>query len=75
MTLTATSPGADDPRETAPSPLSRLHPGHATGLAEFLVFADWPPEMLDDFGGDPEFTSEVQAEMRRLSSRVAADQG
>ena len=33
MKVTAISPDADDPRETAPSPLSRLHPGHA---------GDWP---------------------------------
>ena len=56
MKVTAISPDAADPRETAPSPLSRLHPGHAEEVAEFLVFADQSPEMLDDFGGDPEFT-------------------
>jgi hypothetical protein len=84
MKVTAPDPDAGTLRETrmrtvsqalvapAPSPLTRLHPGHATELASFLVFADWAPEDLEAFGGDPEFTSEVQAAMRALQAAGGA---
>ena len=56
----------------APSPLSQLHPGHATELASFLVFADWAPEDLEGYDGDEAFTSEVQAAMRALQAAGGA---
>ena len=68
MKVTAISPGADDTRETAPSPLSWLHPGHAEELASFLVFAEWVPEDLEHYDGDAEFTAQVQAAMRALQT-------
>jgi hypothetical protein len=72
MKVTAISPDADDPRETAPSPLSQLHPGHAGELARFLSLeAGWTTADLDLLDGDEEFTAEeftaeVEAEMRAL---------
>lgn len=69
MKVTAISPDADDPRETAPSPLSQLHPGHAGELARFLALeAGWTTADLDLLGGDEEFTAEVEAEMRVLQA-------
>jgi hypothetical protein len=50
-----------------PSALSQLHPDLVTELAWFLArAAGWSPEDLDGFGGDPEFTAEVQAAMADL---------
>jgi hypothetical protein len=67
MKVTAISPSADDPRETAPSPLSQLHPDLATETARFFALeAGWTPEDLDGLDGDPEFTAQVMAEMRAL---------
>ena len=67
MKVTAISHGADDPRETAPSPLSQLHPDHAGELARFLVLeAGFTTADLDLFDGDPAFRANVQAEMRVL---------
>ena len=69
MKVTAISPDADDPRETAPSPLSQLHPGHAGELARFLSLeAGWTTADLDLLDGDEEFTAEVEAEMRALQA-------
>ena len=69
MKVTAISPDADDPRETAPSPLSQLHPGHAGELARFLYLeAGWTTADLDLLDGDEEFTAEVEAEMRALQA-------
>ena len=51
----------------APSALSQLHPDLVTELARFLALeAGWAPEGLDGFGGDPDFTAEVQAAMADL---------
>jgi excisionase family DNA binding protein len=51
----------------APSALSQLHPDLVTELARFLALeAGWSPEDLDGFGGDPDFTAEVQAAMADL---------
>ena len=68
MKVTAISPDADDPRETAPSPLSQLHPGHAGELARFLALeAGWTAGDLGLLDGDEAFTAEVKAaEMRGL---------
>ena len=67
MKVTAISPDADDRLETAPSRLSQLHPDLATETARFFALeAGWSPEDLEMFDGDPEFTAEVQAEMRAL---------
>ena len=69
MKVTAISPDSDDPRETAPSPLSQLHPGHAAELARFLSLeAGWTTADLDLLDGDEEFTGEVEAEMRALQA-------
>ena len=69
MKVTAISPDADDPCETAPSPLSQLHPGHAGELARFLSLeAGWTTADLDLLDGDEEFTAEVEAEMRALQA-------
>jgi hypothetical protein len=69
MKVTAISPDADDPRETAPSPLSQLHPGHAGELARFLSLeAGWTTADLDLLDGDDEFTAEVEAEMHALQA-------
>jgi hypothetical protein len=69
MKVTAISPDADDPRETAPSPLSQLHPDHAGELARFLSLeAGWTTADLDLLDGDEEFTAEVEAEMRALQA-------
>ena len=69
MKVTAISPDADDPRETVPSPLSQLHPGHAGELARFLSEeARWTTADLDLLDGDEEFTAEVEAEMRALQA-------
>jgi hypothetical protein len=69
MKVTAISPDADDPRETAPSPLAQLHPGHAGELARFLSLeAGWTTADLDLLDGDEEFTAEVEAEMRALQA-------
>jgi len=67
MKVTAISPDADDPRETAPSPLSQLHPGHAGELARFLSLeTGWTAADLGLLSGDPVFAAEVEAEMRAL---------
>jgi hypothetical protein len=69
MKVTAISPDADDPRETAPSPLSQLHPGHAGELARFLSLeAGWTTADLDLLDRDEDFTAEVEAEMRALQA-------
>jgi hypothetical protein len=62
-------PGADGPGAVpaAPSALSQLHPDLVTELARFFALeADWAPEDLEGFGGDPDFTAEVQAAMAGL---------
>jgi hypothetical protein len=60
---------APDPGAPAPSPLSQLHPDLATETARFLALeAGWSPDDLEMFDGDPEFTAEVQAEMRALQA-------
>ena len=69
MKVTAISPDADDPRETAPSPLSQLHPAHAGELTRFLSLeAGWTAADLDLLSGDPVFAAEVEAEMRALQA-------
>lgn len=52
--------------ETAPSALTRTHPDLAGAFAEFYVLAGWPPAKLALWDGDPAFTAEVQAAMRRI---------
>ncbi len=73
MKVTAISPGTEDPRETAPSPLSSASPGpgRADGPVP-RVKAGWTPEDLEACGGDPEFTAEVQAAMRALRATGGA---
>jgi hypothetical protein len=73
MKVTAISPDADDPRETAPSPLSQLHPDLAAEMARFLAEeAGWTTADLEIFGGNPEFTAEVMAAMRALGATGGA---
>jgi hypothetical protein len=69
MKVTAITPDADDPRETAPSPLSQLHPDLAAETARFLAEeAGWTVAVLDLFRGDPDFTARVMVEIRALQA-------